>query len=149
MLSVKSILTKTAFHLSEDGLHWIILWKELLAFNYLTLLSADLVKRIFEKKENYHYRRRLLCRVPEALGKGRYTLGKGRSVNSLSAKTSLPSVLYRALCRVLIWHSAKKSRRDGERHRDGGFAECQGQALGKGTLFAERRWLRHSAKVAT
>ena len=43
-----------------------------------------------------HYRRRLLCRVPQALGKGRYILGKGRSVSSLSAKTSLPSAIYRA-----------------------------------------------------
>ena len=45
-----------------------------------------------------HYRIQLLCRVPQALG-------KGRSVNSLSAKTSLPSALYRALGK--------------------GFAECQ------------------------
>jgi len=44
-----------------------------------------------------------------------------------------------SLCRVLIRHSAKKSRRDRESHRDGGFAECQGQALGKGRLFAEHR----------
>jgi len=32
-----------------------------------------------------------------------------------------------------IGHSAKKSG------RDGGFAECQGQAHGKGARFAERR----------
>jgi len=38
-----------------------------------------------------------------------------------------------------IGHSAKKSGRDGERHRDDGFAECQGQALGKGRRFAEHR----------
>ena len=42
-----------------------------------------------------------------------------------------------------IRHSGKKSG------RDGGFAECQGQALGKGHRFAEHCWLRHSAKVAT
>ena len=53
------------------------------------------------------------------------------------------------LCRVLIWHSAKKSHREDERHHDGSFVECQGQVLGKGRLFAERRWLKHLAKVAT
>ena len=57
-------------------------------------------------KGRKHYRRQLFCRVSQTLGKGRYilgkafaecTLGKGRSVNSLSAKTSLSSALYQAL----------------------------------------------------
>ena len=76
------------------------------------------------------------------------TFGKQFIGKELFAECTL-SGTRQSLCRVLIWHSAKKSRRDSECHRDGGFVECQGQALGKGHLFAERRWLRHSAKVAT
>ena len=112
-----------------------------------------------------HYRIQLLCRVPQALDRPIYirqsfaecytrqsfaerALGKQFIGKDLFAECTL-SGTQQSLCQVLIWHSAKKSRRDGERHRDGGFAECQGQALGKGRLFVERRWLRHSAKVAT
>jgi len=90
--------------------------------------------------------------VPQALSKGRYTLGKafaecytrqralGKQLigKDLFAECTLSGTRQR-LCRVPIRHSAKKSGRDGERHRDGGFAECQGQALGKGTHFAESR----------
>ena len=89
-----------------------------------------------------HYRRQLLCRVPQALGKGQYTLGKyfaskGRSVNSLSAKTSLPSALYRALGK--------------------GFAECQSDtrqrkvavtASATVTMALLSVKVKHSAKVA-
>jgi len=98
-----------------------------------------------------HYWRRRLCRVPEALGKGRYTLGKAfaecytrqRALGKqfigkdLFTECTLSDTRQR-LCRVPIRHSAKKSSHDGERHRDGGFAECKGQAPGKGTRFAER-----------
>jgi hypothetical protein len=34
----------------------------------------------------YHYGKTVLCRVPNALGKERFTLGKGLSVEILSAK---------------------------------------------------------------
>ena len=124
----------------------------------------------------FHYRRRLLCRVSEALGKGRYTLGKAfakcytqqRAIGKqfidkdLFVKCTLSGTRQR-LCRVPIRHSAKKSGHDGECHHDGSFAECQGQALSKGTRFistidldTRQRWplcrvspTRHSAKVAT
>ena len=90
--------------------------------------------------------------MPEALGKGRYTLGKAFAEcytrqwaldkqfigKDLFVECTLSGTRQR-LCRVPIRHSAKKSGRDGERHRDGGFAECQGQALGKGRRFIERR----------
>ena len=76
-----------------------------------------------------------------------WSLGAHKILHSiLSLKLGVTCTLSgtrQSFCRVLIWHSAKKSC------RDGGFAECQGQALGKGRLFAERRWLKHSAKVAT
>ena len=75
--------------------------------------------------------------MPQALGKGRYTLGKGRSINSLSAKTSLLSALYRALGK--------------------GFVECQSEtrqrkvavtasAIVTATLPSVK--VKHSAKVA-
>ena len=115
-----------------------------LPFTKVTLKHAMILSTI-------HYRRRLLCRVPEALGKSRYILGKAfakcytwqRALGKqfigkdLFAECTLSSTRQR-LCQVPIRHSAKKSGRDGERHRDGDFAECQGQALGKGTRFAER-----------
>jgi hypothetical protein len=44
-----------------------------------------------------HYRNRLLCRVPEALGKALKTLGKEGSAHNASAKPSLPSTFSRAL----------------------------------------------------
>ena len=100
----------------------------------LSLLSASATR------QRPIYIRQSLCTRQRTLGK--QLIGK-----DLFAECTL-SGTRQCLCRVLIWHSAKKSRRDGERHRDGGFAECQGQALGKGRRFAERHWLRHSAKVA-
>jgi hypothetical protein len=64
---------------------------------------------------------------------GKHFIGKDLFVECTLSETR------QRLCRVPIRHSAKKSGRDGERHRDGGFAECQGQALDKDTRFAERR----------
>ena len=44
-----------------------------------------------------HYRTQWLCRVPGALGKAQFALGKGHSTKNGSAKVSLPSVFCRAL----------------------------------------------------
>ena len=92
-----------------------------------------------------------LCRVPKStvLGKaGTFAECLRHSAKAdihsqfigkdLFAECTLSGTQQR-LCRVPIQHSTKKSGRDGERHRDGGFDQCQGQALGKGTRFAKRR----------
>ena len=98
-----------------------------------TLPEADSLPSAWGTRQRPIYTRQSLCRVLHSTKGAQWTVYRQRP-----------------LCRVhFIGHSAKKSGRDGECHRDGGFAECQGQALGKGTRFAERRWVRHSAKVAT
>jgi len=64
-----------------------------------------------------HYRIHRLCRVPQALGKARNTLGKdfagkGHTAKKLTAKGSLPSAICRALGKAFAEcrkHSAKKS----------------------------------------
>ena len=73
-----------------------------------------------------------------AKGTRQRALGKQFIGKDLFAECTLSGTRQR-LCRAPIRHSAKKSGRDGERHRDGGFAECQGQTLGKGPRFAECR----------
>jgi hypothetical protein len=101
---------------------------------------------LYTKKLRNHYRKRALCRVPEALGKAQkhstkalpsVALGKEGSANSTSAKASLPSIFSRALgkevCRVpgsLTLSSAALGKAF--------FAECPT----KGT----RQRGRHSAK---
>jgi len=47
-----------------------------------------------------HYRIQAICRVPNALGKGYFALGKEPPVKNPSAKNSLPSAFYRALGKV-------------------------------------------------
>ena len=60
-------------------------------------------------------------------------LGKQFIGTDLFAECTLSGTRQRhPICRVPIRHSAKKSG------RDGGFAEYQSQALGKGIRFAER-----------
>jgi hypothetical protein len=77
-----------------------------------------------------HYRKRVLCRVPRALGKALKTLGKEGSVNSASAKPSLPSTFSRALgkevCRVLGSTRQRKATVTVTGDGDGVFAECHG-----------------------
>jgi len=94
----------------------------------------------------YHYWIQVLCRVPEALGKGYIVLGKafaecgtrqrtyGKKFNGkdLFAECLLSGTRQR-LCRVPRGHSAKKSDRHGAGPVDGHFAECQP--------------CRHSAKI--
>jgi len=58
-----------------------------------------------------HYRTRLLCRVPQTLGKGRKTLGEAHTTFHLPAKPTLPSPFSQALGKLLPCakpHSAKK-----------------------------------------
>jgi hypothetical protein len=64
-----------------------------------------------------HYRNRPLCRVLEALGKARKTLGKECSTNCTSATASLPSTFCRALgkelaeCHLVLGKEKSLSRR--------------------------------------
>jgi hypothetical protein len=106
--------------------------------------------------DRLHYRKRALCRVPEALG-------KEGSTNSASAKPSLPSTFSRALdkevCRVAGSTRQRKAAVTATGDGDGVFAECPGwhsakelplpsvcpAALGKESIFAECH-LGHSAK---
>ena len=93
-----------------------------------------------------HYWIQVLCRVPEALGKGQIALGKAFAECGTRQRTHgkkligkdlfaecLLSGTRQRLCRVPRGHSAKKSYRHGAGPVDGHFAECQP--------------CRHSAKI--
>jgi hypothetical protein len=86
-----------------------------------------------------HYRKRALCRVPEALVKAlkhsakalpSVALGKEGSTNSASTKPSLPSTFSRALdkelCRVPGSTRQRKAAVTAPGDGDGVFAECHG-----------------------
>jgi len=93
-----------------------------------------------------HYWIQVICRVPEALGKGYIALGKAFAEcgtrQSTHGKKLIGKALFaecilsgtrQRLCRVPRKHSAKKSDRHGAGSVDGHFAECQP--------------CRHSAKI--
>ena len=114
-----------------------------------------------------HYWIQVLCRVPEALGKGQIALGKAFAECGTRQRTHskkligkdrfaecLLSGTRQRLCRVPRGHSAKKSDRHGDVPVDGHFAECQPCRhsvkifyffLKK--FFAECQPCRHSAKI--
>ena len=85
-----------------------------------------------------HYWIQVLCRVPEALGKGQIALGKAFAECDTRQRTHGKKLIGKALfvecllsgtrqrlCRVPRRHSAKKSNRHGAGPVDGHFAECQ------------------------
>ena len=93
-----------------------------------------------------HYWIQVLCRVPEALGKGQIALGKAFAECGTRQRTHGKKLIGKDLfvecllsgtrqrfCREPRGHSAKKSDRHGAESVDGGFAECQP--------------CRHSAKI--
>jgi len=84
-----------------------------------------------------HYRIQAICRVPNALGKGYFALGKAFAECSTrqraSGKKSVGKEFFaerflsgtqQSLCRVQSRHSAKKSPRHGTGSVSTCFAEC-------------------------
>jgi len=112
----------------------------------------------------YHYRTRLLCRVPETLGKGRKTLGKEvaecstrRSAHGLSStgEAGFAECLFSgtrqsfAVCQAAL--GKKKLKRDG---RTGELANGTanwrtGRPNGTGRKLCRVPYARHSAKIQT
>ena len=114
-----------------------------LKFRHPKIMRSAKVK---VKKACLHYWIQVLCRVPEALGKGYIALGKAFAEcgtrQSTHGKKLIGKALFaecilsgtrQRLCRVPRKHSAKKSDRHGAGSVDGHFAECQP--------------CRHSAKI--
>ena len=98
------------------------------------------------KQTQTHYWIQVLCRVPEALGKGQIALGKAFAECGTRQRTHSKKLIGKALfaecrlsgtrqrlCREPRGHSAKKSDRHSAGPMGGRFAECQPS--------------RHSAKI--